>query len=128
MERTPKLIIGMTLAALVSVGLLVYAYLQSRDFLRGPVITITEPRNGSVATSSFITLSGKARNVAFLTLNSRQIFTDERGNFSESLLLPEGYSIMTIEAKDRFGHVAQKRLELVYKPEHDTNATNIPSE
>ena len=116
MERTPKLIIGISITALVALGLVVYAYLQSREYLRGPVIVIEEPLNGASSTTSLVSLQGHARNVSFLTLNGRQIFTDEKGIFRESLLLEDGYNIMTLEAKDRFGHTVEKRLELVYKP------------
>ncbi len=116
MERTPKLVIGVSIIVLVALGLVVYAYFQSREYLRGPIITIEAPENGSVSTTSLVALVGHARNISFLTLNGRQIFTDEQGRFTESLLLEEGYSILTLEAKDRFGHTIEKRLELVYKP------------
>ena|SRR3989344_2814757 len=116
MEKTPKLIAGITAVALVMLGLGIYAYLQSREYLRGPILIIEEPLNGSMSTTSLVGLRGSARNISFLTLNGRQIFTDELGRFKESLLLQEGYSIMTLEARDRFGHVVEKRLELVYKP------------
>lgn len=117
MERTPKLIISITVLALAVVSLSIYAYLQSREYLRGPIIAIGEPINGSLSTTSLVTLKGSAHTVSFLTLNGRQIFTDEQGRFKESLLLQDGYNILLLEAKDRFGHIVEKRLELVYKPE-----------
>jgi len=126
MERTPKLIIGISTIAVIAVGLIVYAYFQSREYLQGPLLTIDEPLNGSLSTTSLIALKGTARNVAFLTLNGRQIFTDELGRFEESLLLSEGYSIMTLEAKDRFGHTETKRLELVYKPNALQSTSTLP--
>ena len=109
--------------SIVTLGLIVYVYLQSREYLRGPVLTIEEPLNGSMSTTSLVALLGRAHNISFLTLNGRQIFTDEQGRFKESLLLQDGYNIMTLEAKDRFGHSVEKRLELVYKPE----AQQVPS-
>ena len=115
MEHTPKLIVSVSIIAIVTIGLAIYGYSQSREYLRGPVIMIDEPINGSSSTTSLVSLRGSARNISFLTLNGRQIFTDEQGRFSESLLLQNGYSIMTLEAKDRFGHIVEKRLELVYK-------------
>ncbi|MDO8620571.1 MAG: hypothetical protein Q7R64_04470 [bacterium] len=121
MERTPKIIIGISVTLLVALGLGIYAYFQSWEYLQGPVLTVIEPLNGSTSTTSLVTLLGNARNVAFLTLNGRQIFTNEQGRFRESLLLPKGYSIMTLEGKDRFGHSVEKRLELVYKPEQSKN-------
>ena len=128
MERTPKLIASVAVIAIIFIGLGIYAYIQSREYLRGPVIVVQEPPNGSLSTTTRVFLLGTARNVAFMTLNGKQIFTDDRGRFRESLLLQEGYNIITVAAKDRFGKNVEKRLELVYKPEHDTNATNTPSE
>lgn len=116
MERTPKLIISIGVVLLAASTLGIYAYFQSREYLRGPVITILEPINGSASTSSVATLVGTAHNAAFLTLNGKQIFTDERGRFRERLLLHEGYTIMTVAARDRFGKAVEKRLELVYRP------------
>ena len=124
MERTPKLIAGIIVGALVIAGLGVYTYLQSREYLRGPVIAVEEPKNGALSTTSLITVRGNARNISFLTLNGRQIFTDEQGRFREALLLQNGYNIMTIEAKDRFGHRMEKRLELVYKPLQNQNGNS----
>ncbi|MEK7169698.1 MAG: hypothetical protein AAB767_00230 [Patescibacteria group bacterium] len=127
MERTPKLIIGIAVFSLVVVGLIVYAYFQSREYLRGPVLTIDEPQNGSFSTTSLVTLVGHARNISFLTLNGKQVFTDEQGRLRESLLLQNGYNIMTLEGKDRFGHTVEKRLELVYKPEAVTADSGLPA-
>lgn len=127
MERTPKLIASITVIVLVIIGLGIYAYLQSREYLRGPVLVIEEPLNGSMSTTSRVEVRGLAHNVSFLTLNGRRIFTDELGRFKESLLLPDGYSIMLLEAKDRFGHTETKKLELVYKPVQNQNG-NIKME
>lgn len=119
MERTPKLIIGISIGVCAVIGLGVYAYLQSSEYLRGPIITVEEPTNGALFTTPTVAVRGNARNISFLTLNGRQIFTDERGHFKESLLLQNGYNIMLLEAKDRFGHTKTKRLELVYKPQEN---------
>lgn len=124
MERTPKLILGLCLAVVIFLSLGLYAYLQSREFLQGPVLNIQTPENGALATTSFSALQGTARNVSFLTLNGSQIFTDEQGRFREPLLLSEGYTIMLLEARDRFGHTATKKLELVYKPGKNQNANS----
>ncbi len=116
MERAPKLISAIALVILIALGLITYAYLQSREYLRGPVVTVTEPLNGSMSTSSRVLLFGLAHNASFITLNGRKIFTDERDHFRELVLLQEGYNIVTVRAEDRFGHTVEKKLELVYKP------------
>ncbi len=124
MERRTKMLVGITGAALVLICLAGYGYYQARDFLNGPLVTIGEPKTGAVFSSPLITIKGTATNVAFLSLDGRQIFTEEDGHWSEQLLLTDGYSIITLEAQDRFGHTAQKRLELVYKvPEEERTST-----
>jgi len=127
MEKTPKIIVSIAIIGCITIGLGVYIYLQSKEYIRGPVLTIDEPLNGSLMTEPRITLHGTTRNISLLTLNGRQIFTDEQGRFTEALLLHEGYSIMTLEAKDRFGHSIEKHLELVYKPEIATLSSGFPS-
>src|SRR3989344_4709181 len=92
----------------VSVGILilglggVYIHRQSREFLKGPTIVLDAIPSGP-RTESFFTLGGHASNVAFLSLNDSQIYTDEKGVFREKLLLMPGYNILQIKAKDKFG-------------------------
>lgn len=115
MERRIKFILLTLGIILLLIGLLGYAYYQSRGFLTGPLLTIETPENGAISSIPLITIKGTARNVSFLLLNGRQIFTNQAGNFNEQLLLPSGYSIMTLVGTDRFGHRAEKRLELIYR-------------
>lgn len=92
-----------------------YTYFQAKDFLNGPVVEVFFPTDGLLVNESFIEIEGSAQNISHLTLNGRQIFTDNTGEFKEQLLLAHGYNIITIEAKDRFDRTTQETLELVYK-------------
>ncbi|HYF10117.1 MAG TPA: hypothetical protein VD967_00740 [Candidatus Paceibacterota bacterium] len=94
-------------------GALVYGYFQARAFLDGPVILLDSPREGVPLTSALFTVSGTIRNAAFISLDGRQIYTTEEGFFREQLLAPLGYTIVTLKARDRFGHSAEKEIELV---------------
>ena len=117
MERAPKLIAGTAIIVIVVIVLGAYSYLQFREYLRGPGLVLTEPENGISSASPLLTIAGTAENAAFLTLNGKQIFTDEQGNFREKLLLQEGYNILAIDAKDRFGRTVRKIVEVVYRQE-----------
>lgn len=101
--------------AIATVG--TYSYLKVKTYIVGPVISVEYPHNGQTLRKSFLQIEGRAQNVSFIYLNGRQIFVDSSGFFSERLLLYEGYNIITVEAKDRFGRVKTEKLELVYKPE-----------
>lgn len=100
-----------TVAAII-VG---YGYFKSRNLIDGPVISIESPRNGEAATTSLVTIIGTAKNIAFISLNDRQIFVDEEGRIKEQLLLPYGYTILTLKARDKFGRETVKRLEFTYQ-------------
>ena len=100
--------------AILLVAILGYTYFQMQNIVTGPVITITEPKNGAVLTSSHIEVIGTTKNISNINLNDRQIFIDESGAFKEKLLLSPGYNIITLRAKDKFGRETKNVLELVY--------------
>lgn len=93
----------------------IYGFYKSRVILEGPEIIIENPQNGQTVPGSYVEINGKAKNVSFLRLNGRQIFTDEYGNFQESLLLARGYNIIEVSAKDKFNRATIKQLHLVLK-------------
>ncbi len=107
------------LIVLVSLTLLLlitgYVLFQARFLVAGPQITLTaEP--GVQHNVRTITLTGTAQNITHLWLNDRQIFTDETGNFSEALVLENGYTIATLKARDRFGRETRVERPFVYTP------------
>ncbi|TAL49447.1 hypothetical protein EPN83_00875 [Patescibacteria group bacterium] len=111
-KRRIYLVVGLVGAALAG-----YVLFQSRNLILGPSLTVSEPRDGARLESSFVTVRGKARNIAYIKLNDRQIFVDDLGLFEEKLIAPEGYTIMKFAAEDRFGRVVEKYLHFVYLPE-----------
>ena len=92
-----------------------YGTFRARTFAEGPVINVSEPKNGSFVADSLVTVSGTAKNISFLNLNGAQIFTDEAGKFTEKILLSYGYNIITLEEKDRFGRKAETSLQIMHK-------------
>lgn len=99
----------------VFVGALVYGYFKAEALIQGPLLSITTPTPGSTSTEPVLSISGTARHIASITLNGAPIFVNSSGEFTEELLLGNGYTILTIEAKDRFGRTITKTLPL-YKP------------
>ena len=104
--------IGVILVAVLIV--LGYSYGRTRDIVAGPRIEVMAPKVETPVSNSLIQIEGRATNVAFLTLNGREIFTDEMGYFKETVLLSYGYNILTIYARDKFGRGVEKTIELVY--------------
>jgi len=100
------------LAALFSI-VIVYSLYQGRFLILGPQIWVDSIRDGETVEGSVVTVAGRAKNVAWLTLNDRQIFTDEEGHWSEKLVVSKGASFISVKAKDRFGHEIYKNLQVV---------------
>lgn len=102
-----------TAAAVLLLG--VYFFYQSKTFLLGPRITVVYPENGQTLSNAFVKIKGVALNTDTLFLNNRVILTDAFGSFEEGLLLAVGYNIIELTAKDKFGRVVDKKLEVVLK-------------
>ena len=98
----------------VVVGFLgIYFLYQARGYLLGPRITLDSPAPGEIIHNSYLKVEGQALNVSSLSLNGRQIFTDERGFFSEGLLLARGYNIIELTATDKFSRVRKEKREVI---------------
>jgi len=111
---------GKTITIIILVVILVtsiagYSYYQARNLIKGPQLVIHNPPDGTTLDNPLVKISGSARNIAYISLNNRQIFVDNEGNFNEELLLAPGYNIWKVEAKDKFGRVVSKRIELVLR-------------
>lgn len=92
-----------------------YSYFQTRELIKGPRISISEPLSGSVVHSPLVGVEGIAKNISHIALNDRDIFVDEEGNFKEKLLVSYGYNIIEVQVKDRFGRESVKTIEVVYR-------------
>jgi hypothetical protein len=101
----------------LSIGFLIiialYALFQARFIILGPTLSLISPLDGYVASSSLITVVGRARNATFISLDDRPIFLDEHGNFKETILAPKGLSTIIVKARDRFGRETEKTLRIV---------------
>lgn len=90
-----------------------YSLWEARFLILGPRIWITAPQDGETVSESLVMITGRAKNVAWITLNDHQIFTDEKGRWSEELIVSSGTSIMTVKARDRVGRETAKSVQIV---------------
>jgi len=108
-------ILKILIVVLVVFIIIGYTYYKTKDFISGPIITILSPVNGSTLYNALVDIKGTAKNISYISINDRQIFTDEAGFFVEKLLLYPGYNIISIKASDKFERNIEKTLELIYK-------------
>src|ERR1035437_6663078 len=115
MNRNALSIFRIGALALLVVIIVGYSLFQANKILSGPIINIYTPQNGATYNSTLIEIDGQAKNIAYINLDDRQMFTDKDGNFSEKLLLSPGYNVVKLNAWDKFGKQTEKKLELVLK-------------
>lgn len=115
MNRNAKSILRISLFSIFGAVIVGYSLFQAWKLISGPIINITSPQNGTTFSQALIEIEGQARNIAYLNLNDRPIFTDKNGYFKEKILLSPGYNIIKLDAQDKFKKYTEKRLELILK-------------
>lgn len=102
---------ALVLALLISL----FVLFQARYLIIGPQITLTQAPQGP-QNNRQVFFVGNARNISHLWLNDRQIYTDPQGNFTEAVVLENGYTVATLRAQDRYGRTTTIEQGLVYAP------------
>lgn len=119
MRRSPvplAQIISSVLIAGILVTFSLYVLYQARFILTGPVVTLTESGT-EVTNERVVAVAGTARNITDITVNGRPIMTDEQGYFLENIILENGYTIVSVTARDRYGRTTTARRSFVYRPQ-----------
>jgi hypothetical protein len=115
MQTSIKKILGLGSAVIVVCVVLGYGYSRTKDFLAGPVLGITTPKNGEMVSSSpLVEIKGSSKNLSFLNLDGRKIFTDKDGIWEEKLLLQPGVNIIEVRGIDRFKRENLQIMRIVY--------------
>ena len=112
--KNPVKLIKIILYILIVIAILGYSYYQMKDYLKGPILVLTEPVDNSTFYQDDILIKGYAKNISYISMNGRQIFTDQTGQFSEELLLSKGFNIVEVTVEDKYGRKNQQVVKLVY--------------
>ena len=115
MNRNTLSTLKIVLFSLFGLVILAYSLFQGWKLISGPIIDIYTPQNGATYNQTLIEIEGRARNISYINLNDRPIFTDKDGYFKEKLLLSPGYNIIKLDAQDKFKNYTEKRLEIILK-------------
>lgn len=105
------------LLVLVIIG---YAYFRTRDVVRGVRIEVTTVTDGMTVGDPYLEVAGRAKNATTLVINGRTVGVDQEGHFREPLILLPGYTIITLEASDKFGKQVKKQYRVVLKDDTPT--------
>ncbi|MEK7585774.1 MAG: hypothetical protein AAB477_00870 [Patescibacteria group bacterium] len=97
-----------------------FAYMKMGFLIKGVQISASINKNSN---SPLVKVTGNAKNAIYLSLNGREIFIDKDGTYSEHVALLPGLSVLTLDAKDKFGNTREKTLEVIY--EESTGAVAV---
>jgi hypothetical protein len=115
MNRNAISVLRLSIIVLLGVVIVSYASFQAWKIVSGPIVEIYSPLTGATYEQALIEVEGRARNIAYLNLNDRPIFTDKNGYFKEKIILSPGYNIIKLDARDKFKKYTEKRLEIILK-------------
>jgi hypothetical protein len=105
--------------------IMIFGYSKINFLIKGVEIKATVVRDEH---SSLVKVEGNAKNSVLLVLNGREIFIDKEGNFSESIGLLPGFSVISIEAEDKFGKNKKEKFSLVTTDNVESIAFNKQQE
>lgn len=108
----------LVLIATVLLSAVGYFGWQARYLIIGPEVALVDELK-TVQNDRVVTLTGEAKNVTALYLNGRAITTDQSGVFSESIVLENGYSTVSIDATDRYGRQVHLERPMIYSERVD---------
>ena len=113
MKNNQKKILKISIISILFLFILVFAFLRSYDLIFGVRIKNVNILDGMKYKDSILQVTGNAKNAKNLTLNGREISIDKDGNFFETIAIFPGYNIITLIAKDKFGHYDEKDFRLI---------------
>jgi uncharacterized protein YfaP (DUF2135 family) len=98
----------------VPLGILAVVFVISRFYpmLSHVPIKVVSLKNGDSMPEGVITLTGTANKATNIYINGKNTPVTKSGEFEEPLVLPNGYNIVTITAKNKFGKTSEKTLTL----------------
>lgn len=92
--------------------IIIYASSRIFNFISGPRIKIYSPLPGQIIKTPTYTITGNIKNAKSIKINGKEISIDEKGNFEEEIILKSPYTLIVIDAVDKYGKVKEKTLEV----------------
>src|SRR5690606_26776513 len=113
--KSPSHNIKKILATLVVVFIVGYALFEARGLIMGPILNVIEPHNGKTVYEPVVLIEGNTHSITHMTINGRSIAIHENGDFSNAVVLKEGYNEIVLVAKDRFGREVSETLQIMHE-------------
>lgn len=108
---------GAYAAGALLILIVAYGLFQARTLIRGPILVVTHPTPGETVEGQLYTVKGNAQNISRVSINGKPIMTNLKGDFDETMVTPDGFGILLIEAENRLGRYTSERIEIYGIPD-----------
>lgn len=125
LNKKQYLTIGTTIATLL---LLLYIVSRFGHIITGPRILLDDVPDNPITTST-LQISGTIKGGRLFWINQAQTPIEKNGRFTTQLVVPAGYTIITLEAEDELGSRRTKTIPIYYlPPTEEPSVTPITNE
>ncbi|MEM4293534.1 MAG: Ig-like domain-containing protein, partial [Thermoplasmata archaeon] len=80
---------------------------------KAPTLTVTEPAEGDIVTTTVITVKGTTEKNAVVMVNGNYATVDSTGKFSADVTLAEGTNVIQVTARDAAGNIAKATVNVI---------------
>ena len=94
---------------------IIYGISRAYPLISGVKITITEPYDGQFVASTTFKIKGYVERSKEIKIQGYPISIDKEGNFEETLVSSLPYTLITVEATDKYNHKVVKTLRVIPK-------------
>lgn len=106
---TPALLKRLSIGLLIT-AVLVYLGWEVSKIVAPPPLAVTSPVDNFITQENVVTIAGTTEAEAIVLINNQQTFVDQRGAFSETIVLEPGVNTITIAAKKQ-----RSRERVIYR-------------
>ena len=106
--------------------IILYGLYEAQGLLFGPKINLSTET--ATVYDPYVKIEGRAERIAALSMNGKQIPVTESGEFSEPFLLAKGQNHIALEAKDSYGRITSRYVEIMYIPKMPQTASSTTQE
>lgn len=92
--------------------ILIYFIFRLHSYITGPKITIDSPEPHTIIEGDTFIIQGNVKNARNIYVNGREITISEKGDFAEKIIAKSPYTLVTVEAVDRYGKRVLETMQI----------------
>lgn len=102
-----------TFLVILFISTVIYGTSRAYPLISGVKIIITEPYDGQTVSSTTFKIKGYVSRSKEIKIQGQPINIDKEGSFEEILVPSFPYTLITVEAKDKYDHKVIKTIRVI---------------